>query len=122
MLGDLLAEVAAAGVNDEVFIAVVVRVDLDKVIAAAERAYAALEPPRVFELAVAFKALELIELRDSALVYVLAGGDVFAYYAVECVKVEVGVPIFLSRFSVLLTGFSVVLSRRNLTDDFVQPL
>ena len=49
VFGDLLAEIAAAGVDDEVVRAVRAAVNLDEVIAAAERAKAACDALRILE-------------------------------------------------------------------------
>ena len=62
VFGDLFAEVAAARVDDEVVRAVRAAVDLDEVIAAAERAKAACDALRVLEGAVAAQPEEVESL------------------------------------------------------------
>lgn len=89
VLSDLQTEVAAAGVDDEVEVLLVVAVDLDKVVAAAERAEALLCTARV-DL---FDAVELVDI-DSPVTavrpfaHVAPVGDVLADERIELGQVQ----------------------------------
>lgn len=89
VLRDLQAEVAAAGVDDEVEVLLVVAVDLDEVVAAAERAEALLRAARI-DL---FDAVELVDIDAPVaavrpLAHVAPVGDVLADERIELRQVQ----------------------------------